>query len=59
MQTYLSVSQHHSMRQRKELRTHDSLAVVDPVASARAVVATGVWVKSKHDVYLIRGSVEA
>ena len=26
-----------------------------PVAAARAVVATGAWVKSKHDMYLIRG----
>ena len=25
----------------------------------RAAVATGAWVKSKHDVYLIRGSVGA
>ena len=30
-----------------------------PVAAARAVVATGAWVKSKHDLYLIRGSVGA
>ena len=30
-----------------------------PVAAARAVVATGAWVKSKHDMYLIRGSVGA
>ena len=30
-----------------------------PVAAARAVVATGAWVKSKHDMYLIRGSVRA
>ena len=30
-----------------------------PVASARAVVATGAWFKSKHDMYLIRGSVGA
>ena len=29
-----------------------------PVAAARAVVATGAWVKSKH-MYLIRGSVGA
>ena len=28
-----------------------------PVAAARAVVATGAWVKSKHDMYLIRASV--
>ena len=27
------------------------------VAAARAAVATGAWVKSKHEVYLIRGSV--
>ena len=30
-----------------------------PVAAARAVVATGAWVKSKHEMYLIRGSVGA
>ena len=30
-----------------------------PVAAARAVVATGAWVKPKHDMYLIRGSVGA
>ena len=30
-----------------------------PVAAARAVVATEAWVKSKHDMYLIRGSVGA
>ena len=30
-----------------------------PVAAARAAVATGAWVKSKHDMYLIRGSVGA
>ena len=29
-----------------------------PVAAARAVVATGAWVESKH-MYLIRGSVGA
>ena len=29
-----------------------------PVAAARAAVATGAWVKSKH-MYLIRGSVGA
>ena len=29
------------------------------VAAARAVVATGAWVKSKHDKYLIRGNVGA
>ena len=28
-----------------------------PVAAARAVVATRAWVKSKHDMYLIRGSI--
>ena len=27
-----------------------------PVAAARAVVATGAWVKSKHDMNLIRES---
>ena len=30
-----------------------------PVAAARADVATGAWAKSKHDMYLVRGSVEA
>ena len=30
-----------------------------PVAAARAVVATGAWVKSKYEMYLIRGSVGA
>ena len=33
--------------------------LTDPVAAARAVVATGAWVKSKLDMYLIRGSVAA
>ena len=33
--------------------------LTSPVAAARAVVATGAWVKSKHDMYLIRGSVGA
>ena len=35
---------------------HDMLT--GPVAAARAAVATGAWVKSKH-MYLIRGSVGA
>ena len=31
-----------------------------PVAATRAAVATGAWVKSKHDMYLVlRGSVGA
>ena len=30
-----------------------------PVAAARAVIATGAWVKSKHEMYLTRGSVGA
>ena len=30
-----------------------------PVAAARAVAATGALVKSKHDMYLMRGSVGA
>ena len=30
-----------------------------PVAAARAAAATGAWFKSKHDMYLIRGSVGA
>ena len=33
--------------------------LTSPVAAARAAVATGVWVKLKHDMYLIRGSVGA
>ena len=33
--------------------------LTSPVAAARAVVATGAWVKSKHDMSLIRGSVGA
>ena len=33
--------------------------LTSPVASARAAVATGAWVKSKHDMNLIRGSVGA
>ena len=33
--------------------------LTSPVAAARADVATGAWIKSKQDMYLIRGSVEA
>ena len=33
--------------------------LTSPVAAARAAVATEAWVKSKHDMYLIRGSVGA
>ena len=33
--------------------------LTSPVAAARAAVATGAGVKSKHDMYLIRGSVGA
>ena len=33
--------------------------LTSPLAAARAAVATGAWVKSKHDMYLIRGSVGA
>ena len=33
--------------------------LTSPVAAARAVVATGAWVKSKHDKCLIRASVGA
>ena len=29
--------------------------LTSPVAAARAAVVTGAWVKSKHDMYLIRG----
>ena len=38
---------------------YSALQLTDPVAAARAVVATGAWVKSKHDMYLIRGSAGA
>ena len=37
----------------------DMLASPVRVAAAQAVVATGAWVKSKHDMYLIRGNVGA
>ena len=33
--------------------------LTSPVAAARAAVATGAWVKSKHHMYLTRGSVGA
>ena len=33
--------------------------LTSPVAAARGAVATGAWVKSKHDMYLIRGRVGA
>ena len=33
--------------------------LTSPVVAARAAVATGAWVKLKHDMYLIRGSVGA
>ena len=33
--------------------------LTETVAAARAVVASGAWAKSKHDMYLIRGSVGA
>ena len=33
--------------------------LTSPVAAARAAVATGAWVKSKHDMYPIRESVGA
>ena len=33
--------------------------LTSPVAAARAAVATGAWVISKHDMYLMRGSVGA
>ena len=32
--------------------------LTSPVAAARAAIATGAWVKSKHDMHLIRGSVD-
>ena len=50
-------------RQRLEQSSCTSTGRVDmltsPVAAARAAVATGTWVKSKHDMYLMRGSVGA
>ena len=33
--------------------------LTSPVAAMRAAVATGAWVKSEHDMYLIRRSVGA
>ena len=33
--------------------------LTSPVTAARAAVATGAWVKSKHGMNLIRGSVGA
>ena len=33
--------------------------LIIPYGTTRAAVATGAWVKSKHNVYLIRGSVGA
>ena len=33
--------------------------LTSPVGSTLAAVATGAWVKWKHDMYLIRGSVGA
>ena len=33
--------------------------LTSPVAAPRAAVATGAWVESKHDMYLIRESVGA
>ena len=32
--------------------------LTSPVAAARAAVATGAWVESKHDMYLIHTYVE-
>ena len=45
----------HSQRMRIGLRTWARVDMLtSPVAAARAAVATGAWVKSKHDTYLIR-----
>ena len=33
--------------------------LTSPVTAARATVATGAWVKSKHVMYLMLGSVGA
>ena len=33
--------------------------LTSPVAAAQAAFATGAWVKSKQDMYLIRGSLGA
>ena len=49
-------------RSRDTSRFHTYIQVdmlTSPVAAARAAVATGAWVKSKHDMYLIHGSVGA
>ena len=32
--------------------------LTNPVAAARAAVAKGAWVESKHDMYLIHTNVE-
>ena len=44
------------VQETKQIELH---MLTSPVAAARAAVATGAWVKSKHDMYLIRGSVGA
>ena len=43
-----------SHRQEKQLSTNIYIYIyMSPVAAARAAVATGTWVESKHDMYLI------
>ena len=41
------------------LRDQAGSMLTGPVAAARAVVETRAWVKSKRDMYMIRGSVGA
>ena len=67
---WVSSRKSHTTRRRGHLRVAISTVpdpsgsgrvdmLTSPVAAARAVVATGAWVKSKHDMYLIRGSLGA
>ena len=67
---WVSSRKSHTARRRGHLRVAISTVpdplgsgrvdmLTSPVAGARAAVATGAWVKSKHDMYLIRGSVGA
>ena len=61
--TYLGTNKHKAALCCCTLDQHDIVAVgsgrvdmfTSPVAAARAAVATVAWVKSKHDMYLIRG----
>ena len=67
---YGSMRKPHTARRRGPLRVAISSVsdasgsgrvdmLTGPEAAARAVVATGAWVKSKHGMYMIRGSVES